>query len=616
MALTKKYQVGEVRPTQLLLNYGVGAIMDLPHISALVMGLDDWDTTNAREISEERLLQAVQSTWYGSQVKRLLAPPSVPTATNNPFDTGALVGVPVAAFPRWMVCPHCHLLAPLDSGYFELKANPYQPDRTRYVHLNCTHQPAVLPARFMIACEAGHLDDFPWVHFVHGDRPCNALLSMIEVGVSGEPSDIYIKCETCKKTRPMSDAFSSDEEQKYHPPCRGRRPHLRDFEKSCQFQARTILLSASNSWFPLVLSTFSVPQALDTLGQSIEAHWQDLGDTEGTSDIAYLRRKQMLGNLDVYTDEEIWAAVERKKQEVEGSADVIRPADLKIPEWQVLSHPQSAPVAEDFQVTSVNVPDGYTDLIEQVALVERLREVRALTGFTRIESLSDYAEDEALPAEHIMRISRKLPYWVPAAEVRGEGIFLQFREEAIQAWLRKSEVIRHNQLFHDAHIAWRSMRRISPAEANDPMLRYVLLHTFAHALMRQLTLECGYTAASIRERIYALPAENENGPMAGILLYTAAPDSEGTLGGLVSLGQPDQLGYHIDGALDEMQHCASDPLCAEHTSYEDHTLHQAACHACLFAPETSCERGNKYLDRSVLVPTVERADLAFFHEKL
>jgi hypothetical protein len=176
-------------------------------------------------------------------------------------------------------------------------------------------------------------------------------------------------------------------------------------------------------------------------------------------------------------------------------------------------------------------------------------------------------------------------------------------------------VIKHGSLFHEAHIAWRSMRRILPPEANDPTLRYVLLHTFAHALMRQLTLECGYTAASIRERIYALPAKSEGGPMAGILLYTAAPDSEGTLGGLVSLGQPNQLGYHIDGALDEMQHCASDPLCAEHTSREDRTLHQAACHACLFAPETSCERGNKYLDRSVLVSTVERADLAFFPER-
>src|SRR5258708_60579 len=410
----------------------------------------------------------------------------------------------------------------------------------------------------------------------------------------------------------MSDAFSSDEEQKYHPPCRGRRPHLRDFEKSCQFQARTIMLSASTSWFPLVLSTFSIPQAVDTLGQLIEAHWQDLGDTEGISDIAYLRRKHLLGSLETSTDAEIWEAVERKKREVEGSADVIRPADLKIPEWEVLSHPQSAPIAEDFQVTSVNVPDGYTDLIGQVVLVERLREVRALTGFTRIESLSDYAEDEALPAEHIMRISRHLPYWVPAAEVRGEGIFIQFREEAVQAWLRRPEVRKHGAIFHEAHIAWRSRRRISLPEANDPTLRYVLLHTFAHALMRQLTLECGYTAASIRERIYALPAESDGGPMAGILLYTAAPDSEGTLGGLVSLGQPDQLGYHIDGALDEMQHCASDPLCAEHTSREDRTLHQAACHACLFAPETSCERGNKYLDRSVLVPTVERADLAFF----
>ena len=145
-------------------------------------------------------------------------------------------------------------------------------------------------------------------------------------------------------------------------------------------------------------------------------------------------------------------------------------------------------------------------------------------------------------------------------------------------------------------------------------LRDVLLHSLAHALMRQLTLECGYTAASIRERIYALPPEHEHGPMAGILLYTAAPDSEGTLGGLVALGQPAELGRHLDGALERMQRCTSDPLCAEHHCVQDHSLHEAACHACLFLPETSCERGNKYLDRSVLVPTVDRDQLAFFGE--
>ena len=170
------------------------------------------------------------------------------------------------------------------------------------------------------------------------------------------------------------------------------------------------------------------------------------------------------------------------------------------------------------------------------------------------------------------------------------------------------------EVFYEAHYRWRKARHIPMPEANYPGIRYVLLHTFANALMRQLTLECGYTAASIRERIYALSPESEGGPMAGILLYTAAPDSEGTLGGLVSLGKPEQLGWHIDGAIEQMQSCASDPLCSEHRCREDRTLHEAACHACMFTPETSCERGNKYLDRAVLVRTVERDDLAFFNK--
>jgi hypothetical protein len=141
----------------------------------------------------------------------------------------------------------------------------------------------------------------------------------------------------------------------------------------------------------------------------------------------------------------------------------------------------------------------------------------------------------------------------------------------------------------------------------------VLLHSLAHALIRQFAIECGYSAASIRERIYSRPPGSDGEPMAGVLLYTAAPDSEGTLGGLVALGDPRVLGRHLDQALEGMKLCASDPLCAEHHPIKDGlTLHGAACHACLFLPETSCERGNKYLDRSVLVSTVESDELAFF----
>jgi hypothetical protein len=131
--------------------------------------------------------------------------------------------------------------------------------------------------------------------------------------------------------------------------------------------------------------------------------------------------------------------------------------------------------------------------------------------------------------------------------------------------------------------------------------------------MRQLSISCGYSASSIRERIYSKSPEEDGGPMAGILLYTAAADSEGTLGGLVSLGDPENLGYLTQETLEQAELCASDPLCAEHDPIGAiPSIHWASCHACLFAPETSCERGNKYLDRALLTQTVKVTNRAFF----
>jgi len=129
-------------------------------------------------------------------------------------------------------------------------------------------------------------------------------------------------------------------------------------------------------------------------------------------------------------------------------------------------------------------------------------------------------------------------------------------------------------------------------------------------LIRELALECGYNAASIRERIYADVEEGRD--QAGFLIYTAAADSDGTLGGLVELGKPENLGRLLRQALDRAHICASDPLCAEHDSSKDQSLHGAACHACSFVSETSCERGNRHLDRALVVPTLENPDAAFF----
>lgn len=616
-ARKQHYRVGELRPSQTLFTYGVGSIVDLPNISALVMGLEDWDTAYASEIGEARLLQAVRSV-LGSQVNKLLTPPAMSEQIDGvytPFDEGMQIGVPVASFPRWMLCPRCRRLAPLDSGLFQLKVDQYRPDRMRYVHVNCSraNAPAALPARFLVACAHGHLDDFPWVYFVHhGETQCSARLTLREIGVSGEAAEIEVECEVCDSKRRMSDAFSSEGPRNL-PPCNGRRPHLRDYDTEvCEEQARTISLGASNSWFPVILSTLAVPTASNKLNQLVEEYWHVLEKTTSQQNIELLRQIGQLPRFATYSDTEIWRRVESHKS---GEEEDSQPVGLKVPEWQVLSKPDIIPPTHDFRANPVPVSAGYEQFIEQVVLVERLRVVQALVGFTRIESPGDatdgYSSVAELLGERRTPLSRRKPVWTPAGEVRGEGIFLQFREDAIQSWLNDSARRRHNHHFFEAHKAWRMAHRIPFPEQGYPGLRYVLLHSFAHALIRRLTLECGYTASSIRERIYSLEP-GEDGPMAGILLYTSAHDSEGTLGGLVSLGQPDQLARHLDGALIEMQYCTSDPLCAEHTGLHEHTLHEAACHACLFLPETACERGNKYLDRSVLVPTVDREELAFF----
>lgn len=610
----KGLRVGDVRPSQVTFSYGVGSLVDLPHLSVLVMGLDEWNVLNAPRISEERLLSAVQAL-LGAQVKELCAPPPMPN-DYKPTDY-SIDGVPVALFPRWMLCPSCSRLAPLSSGLFTPRENIYHPERTSYTHRHCdkAKNPSVVPARFLVACEHGHLDDFPWIEFVHrGPTNCQALLRLSEFGSSGETHEIMVFCDTCKKNRSLSEAFG-EEGRAQMPLCRGRRPHLRDFDpQGCKQQARAISLGASNIWFGNTLTALSIPDHEGKLEQLVQDNWASLQMLSSESELALVKKfsPEKFKSFLAYSDSEIFKAIEKHRNAAnKPQAD---PSDLKSREWQQFTHPQNAPSSKDFQLRSEPVPRLWQEQIEQVVLVERLREVRALIGFTRIDSPGELGQALNANAPQHMRLSRDAPAWVPATEVRGEGIFIQFKEELIKEWLNKPEVQQREKQFHEAHTAWRRARRIEPAEEDFPGMRYVLIHTFAHALMRQFVLECGYSAASLRERIYARDPDPNAGveAMAGVLLYTAASDSEGTLGGLIELGTSNELGRHIQSALLDAQLCGSDPLCAEHQPGQSGvTVHAAACHSCLFAPETSCERGNRYLDRSVLAVTVDTDSLVF-----
>jgi hypothetical protein len=583
--------------------------VDLPNFSVLVGGLDDWDETKQAVISEDRLLAAVRTETGLEAVRELRSAPWEPE-TRNAFDSWAFTGVPVTPFPRWLRCSRCAYLGPIDSGLFVLETQPYRPDRARYVHKNCSGRgraPTAVPARFVIACPRGHLDEFPWVEFVHKDALCsgNPILEAVDLGTGSRSTDVMIKCRTCQQKGFMAQAFGERAEQVL-PRCRGRSPQLRRFDTSgCSEQATAMLLGASNAWFAATRTVLSIPASADTVEQLVAEHWAILTNVESAAELPnLLRYVPALKALDGHDIQAVWVAIEARRTAIREAAPASEERDLVGPEWDVFTHPSGTPAGDDFRLIETRPPDGFEPWFEPTVLVERLREVTALIGFTRVDGPD--AE-----AHNLAPVSRYRPAWVPAAQSRGEGIFLRLREDVVASWEDRVAGTPRLEALRSAHQAWRKRRGLDPA-ARWPGERYILVHTLAHALINELALECGYAAASIRERIYAETPGGDGVPMAGILLYTAAPDAEGTLGGLVSLGRPESAGPMLQRAARRMALCTSDPMCAYHCPGGDEdVLHGAACHACLFVPETSCERGNRYLERAVLLATLAGEGIEF-----
>jgi hypothetical protein len=602
-------RIGQARPSHLVTTAGVGATMDLPSMSVIVRGLDAWNPEHQDPVSEPRLLEAVQRV-LGPQVRALRHAPWDAQAGDDPYTR---VGVPVTPFPRWVRCPACFRLGPLDPpGQFELVHRwGRRPDLAKYVHAFCTKQNrplpsrrACVPARFLVVCQDGHVDEFPYVEYVHQTRTeglcAGPQLTMADAASTLGPL-VTIKCVTCNHSRSISETAGSGGWEKL-PACRGRHPHLQRFYP-CGKRLKLMVLGASNLWFAVSASALHLPQG-QTLEDLVAAQWAMLSlITDPTLAQMIIETSDALRALRAYPIDDVWAAIEKLR----GNGGPVTPEaseNLRDAEWQLLARPTTERQDADFRATPTPPPRGYDRLIDQVVLVSRLREVRALIGFTRLSA----PERDDLSSRQRIRLSRNDPEWVPAVEQRGEGIFLQLREDHVARWAESVDGHPHIEALRHAYRQWARDRDQTPT-AGFPIARFTLIHTLSHMLMRQVALECGYSSASLRERIYlGTPSE----PTAGLLLSTAASDSEGTLGGLVALGERRYLERILRQALEDASYCSSDPLCAEHMpEFPSATLHNAACHACLFASETSCEAGNRWLDRAVLVDLPGSDGLAF-----
>lgn len=612
-------KVGSQRPNALLYSDGVGAVVDLPHLSVVVQGLDYWDYRQATdfELTEPRLLQRVRQI-LGQHVRHLRATPHRDEADESDDAEASRVGVPVSPFPRWMRCTHCQMLAGINAegtGPFRFEnKNKYRPDEARFIH-DCrqpgpggrrVQQPTAVPARFVTACTAGHLDEFPYFEYVHHGSSCpkgrEGRLSMLDPG-GNYGSQILIRC-TCGARRTMRDALRHHRTQGSAalPGCRGRHPHLGSFDPlGCKAPVRVMVLGASNQWFSLLVKALYIPALGDELASLVEKHWARLTIVTSPEILSYaLQNIPALAPLKEHDLTAMWKEIQARQDAEEVLPE--DPVDLTAREFEALNDPAKARRDEDFTADVVSAPPAWTGLISRVVRLSRLRETKAMVGFTRVDA-PDWGEPDS---SQRAPLSRSECDWVPASTTHGEGIFLVLRDDVVVAWENAAAGSPHMGRLRAAHERWRANRNL-PGVPGDhwPGDRYLLLHTLSHLLVREIALECGYSSASITERIYSNCERNE----AGILLYTAASDSEGTLGGLVRLADPQEMDRLLRAAFSNALRCSSDPLCAEHAPLiTEDTLHGAACHACLFASETTCERGNRFLDRRLIVPIDKSED--------
>lgn len=579
-------KAGKLRRSQLITTFGCGAIASFPRESAVIAGTDIWkihDDDNNHLIEEN--LQSYLN------VKYFVTPPSGDTDDGQSGNSG----IPAFRFPTWMYCPKCKRLAPFKK--FNFRKHPY-----------CTKcKRRLVPSRFVVACENGHLDDFPYEWWVHYGEECKGERSPeLQIYFSSNRSgldSIVIECRSCGLKRSMMGSVGGKGLEKF--PCTRRRPWLNDTDPvTCNQTVRALLRGATNLHFSVNVSALSIPPWSRKIQLELGKKWWALEPLiNDRSTFETVVKSWRLTEKCGCTAEELWEQARYKHEQRETTGPKTWQDIL---EGEYRAFLQSSDDEEgEFKTKDVPIPPLIAGHIDRVVLAVRLREVMALLGFKRINPEYDIDDRNTFNP-----VSRKPQNWLPAVELKGEGIFIAFKEDMLVEWENRPSVIAR---YSSPKLAGHYLSR----KGSGFSARYVLLHTLAHLLIRQIILDCGYASASIKERIYCTFTNTERHlNMAGILIYTAATDSEGSLGGLVREGYPERLENTFRRMLEAASWCSEDPLCILSAGQGMDALNLSACHACTLLPETSCEKRNCFLDRASIIGTLEEKAIGFFSNLL
>lgn len=578
--------VHDLRLSETLAPFGVGAIADVRGESLIAPDTSWWDLGVAPVVHCDRLLRRLG----GGELRE------PPTHAGRPGkDTASLR---YWRFPAWRFCERCQSLSQLsrsDKGAWSNK---------------CGCGGFRVPMRYVAICKGGsHIQDVPWFQWAHRGtdegvsdevRYCKAYkeLRFHRASDQGEGlASLRVQCGACRRSRPLSDLVQPSALARDGIKCHGRQPWQPDDERvECERELTAVQRGATGNYIADRVSALDIPEATTASQRAIDLILAHPLFPRVVADNGGPQAEMVAGWIAEELHSDVRAVLAVAERQGSGSPAGEDAPDLKDGEWAAF-----VSKLESGKDTSsgVFVVDGWpiaaagsaatclSETITHVGQVQKVREVRALRGFQRYS-----VDSEAIPAD-LGPQGRKAPVF-PAIELFGEGVFLRFDEERLSSWEAEPQVRRRIEMLerHRAGSIWsQRLDVIHP--------RLVALHTVAHLLIRQFAFESGYASASMHERIYANALRSE--PTAGVLVYTAAGDAQGTLGGLVRLGEPERLAGTLLAALDEADICSNDPVCFESDVHRAAQLNLSACHGCALVSETSCEYGNRLLDRQLVL---------------
>ncbi len=596
----------EIRISQTIVPFGVGAIYTIFGESFVACDTALWPKgMNMRRVRAEALRRSLG-------VEELLSPLSADVKK---------AGLPYMRFPEWMFCQNKRCKRLIKWNRDEEKIG--EPATC----FSCGSNKPLAPMRFILVCKNGHFADVPWHRWAHVgkafcDKPKDLKYEGVRDAGSGLAS-LIVRCNTCKASRSLSGITLTDSMRALGVVCTGKHPWQGAARvEACAEPMRVVQRGASNVYFAVLRSALDIPQANGAIEddenvavrnhpdfEPLLRHWKKTGHRGAMVD-------PCLDSIETDTGisrPQIVAIVQRELTEAPAQGE----SDIAVTEWLALreEHDEEGYKSPLITRRTPLMWPGAGDIVQQIAdrikdimLVTRLKEARALVGFSRLEPDARMLRTDLTSAG-----SARLVQWVPTIEVFGEGVFLEFNESLVREWEQRKPVIARSEKMIDrlegSTLASAILKQRLPWQHIDA--RFIMLHSFAHLIMRELCYETGYSSAALSERVYARPSSDPV-PQAGILIYTAAGDSEGTLGGLVRQGQAPRLMSSILKALESAIWCSADPLCRESDGQGYDRTNLAACHACSLLPETSCISGNMLLDRSLVVGPQGEEDLGYF----